>query len=89
MATETIYLPTKKVLQRYGVSAMTLWRWEHDTAQPFPAPLIINRRKFYELPAIETWERARAAAATATMKATAIDLADAGDGRDERLALVK
>lgn len=65
MPPETKYLPTKKVLQRYGISAMSLWRWEHDAALPFPAPLIINRRKFYELPAIEAWERARAAAASA------------------------
>lgn len=64
MTAETSYLPTKKVLQRYGVSAMTLWRWEHDAALPFPAPLKINKRKFYELPRIEAWERARAAAAT-------------------------
>lgn len=56
------YLPTKRVLERYGVSAMTLWRWEREAILPFPAPLVINRRKFYSLPKIEAWERARAAA---------------------------
>ena len=63
------FLPTKNVLRRYdGISAMTLWRWERDPVLPFPAPLVINRRKFYELHKIEAWERARAAAAT-TLKA--------------------
>lgn len=60
MPTETMYLPTKKVLQRYGISAMSLWRWEHDPSLPFPAPMKVNRRKFYALEEIEAWERVRA-----------------------------
>ncbi|GLS46265.1 DNA-binding protein [Methylobacterium brachythecii] len=55
------YLATKTVLHRYGgISQMTLWRWEREATLPFPAPLIINRRKYYDLAKIEDWERARA-----------------------------
>lgn len=76
------YLATKKVLQRYGgISAMTLWRWERDANLPFPAPLIINRRKFYDLQKIEAWERARAASPSIQPRPDALtpsDCASAG-----------
>lgn len=69
MSSETNYLTAKKVRERFGgISAMTLWRWERDEVLPFPAPLVLNRRKFYELPKIEAWERARAAASLAALK---------------------
>ncbi|XYD10144.1 DNA-binding protein [Methylobacterium sp. NMS12] len=72
MDAETNYISTKKVLQRYdGISAMTLWRWERDPILPFPAPFVVNRRKFYDLHKIDAWERARAAAAAATVIAKA------------------
>lgn len=55
------YLTTRKIRERYSISAMTLWRWEHDPAIHFPTPLRVNRRKLYCANAIEAWERARAA----------------------------
>jgi predicted DNA-binding transcriptional regulator AlpA len=39
------YLPDPQVCRRYGVSSMTLWRWDHDPRVNFPKPIRINRRK--------------------------------------------
>ena len=55
------YLTRKKILERFGgISAMTLWRWEHDEKLGFPKPASINGRKYYDVSAIETWQRNRA-----------------------------
>ena len=56
------YLPRKKLLERFGgISAMTLWRWEHDNKLGFPRPTSINGRKYYDVSEIEAWERSRTA----------------------------
>jgi predicted DNA-binding transcriptional regulator AlpA len=55
------YLPDPQVCQRYGVSAMTLWRWDHDPRVNFPKPIRINRRKYRDEAELEAWERKRAA----------------------------
>ena len=31
------------VCSRYGVSAMTVWRWDHDPALHFPKPYRIRK----------------------------------------------
>jgi hypothetical protein len=54
------YLPASKVKKRYGVTDMTLWRWLRDPKLGFPAPMIINRRRFWSTAALEQFERARA-----------------------------
>jgi hypothetical protein len=56
-------LPTVKVAQRYGVTTRSIERWEEDQELRFPRPLVINRRKYWALVDLETWERRRAAAA--------------------------
>ena len=56
------YLPDPQVCRRYGVSAMTLWRWDHDPRINFPKPIRINRRKYRDEAELEAWERFRAAA---------------------------
>ncbi len=54
----TQYITRKKLLERFGgISAMTLWRWEHDERLGFPKPADINRRKYYDLSEIERWEQ--------------------------------
>ena len=58
------YLPRKAVRERYGISAMTLWRWERDVRLRFPKPIQINGRLYQSLNALEEWERSRAAAPT-------------------------
>ena len=53
------YVNRKRLSERFGVSPMTLWRWEHDVKLSFPHPTRINGRKYYDLAEIEAWERRR------------------------------
>jgi hypothetical protein len=32
--------------REFGISPMTLWRWDHDRTLSFPAPIRIRNRKF-------------------------------------------
>ncbi|WP_372783487.1 helix-turn-helix transcriptional regulator [Phenylobacterium sp.] len=54
-------LPTKALMERFGVSDRTVDRWLQDDALNFPQPLVINRRRYWSLQEIEQWERSRAA----------------------------
>ena len=53
------YLPAPAIQVRYGISALTLWRWTRDPKLGFPVPLIVNRRRFFRRAEIEAWERDR------------------------------
>jgi hypothetical protein len=55
------YLAATRLRDRYGISAMTEWRWLHDEALGLPKPVLIQGRKYYDLGEIELWERRRAA----------------------------
>lgn len=55
------YLPRRKLLGRYGVTEMTLWRWERDPLLGFPPPVVINSKKFFDVDELEAWERKRRA----------------------------
>lgn len=58
------YLPDPKVCQRYGITPMTLWRWDHDPRVNFPRPIRINHRKYRDEAELESWERSRVASRT-------------------------
>jgi predicted DNA-binding transcriptional regulator AlpA len=45
--------------ERYGISAMTRWRWQRNPKLRFPKPIAINGRKYWSLKALEEWERTR------------------------------
>jgi len=51
------YLTAPQVMQRFGISEMTLWRWSHDETLRFPQPMRIRNRKFFPVADIEEWER--------------------------------
>jgi predicted DNA-binding transcriptional regulator AlpA len=52
-----VYLTATQVRQRFGgISDMTLWRWMHDERVDFPAPVVINRRRYFRLPEVEAFE---------------------------------
>jgi predicted DNA-binding transcriptional regulator AlpA len=53
------FIPRSALRYRYGVSGVTLWRWENDAEINFPKPLIINNRKFYRRTDLEAWENSR------------------------------
>jgi hypothetical protein len=50
-------VPDPQVQWRYGVSGMTLWRWDHNPQLKFPAPIRINGRKYRRLSDLIAWER--------------------------------
>jgi hypothetical protein len=54
-------LPDPKTAGRYDVTTRTLARWDTNPALGFPAPIIINNRKYRRLSELVRWERARAA----------------------------
>jgi predicted DNA-binding transcriptional regulator AlpA len=39
-------VPDPQVCREFGISAMTLWRWDHDHTLSFPPPIRIRNRKF-------------------------------------------
>ena len=56
-------LTTNKVAERYSVTTRSIERWEEDPKLCFPRPLVINKRKYWAVVDLVTWERRRAAAA--------------------------
>lgn len=57
-------LPDPQVCKRYGVTSMTLYRWDKNASLGFPKPLVINRRKYRDVAELEIWERSYAAGKT-------------------------
>jgi predicted DNA-binding transcriptional regulator AlpA len=55
------FLSGPGVDERYDISAMTRWRWQHNPSIKFPKPIEINRRKLWRLSDLEEWERSRVA----------------------------
>lgn len=54
---DTQYLTATQVRERFGrISDMTLWRWLQDAALGFPAPVVIQRRRFFRVDEIEAFE---------------------------------
>jgi hypothetical protein len=44
--------------ERYGVSAMTLWRWDHDPELNFPKPIRIRGRKYRDAEQLDAFDAA-------------------------------
>ncbi|MDB5659213.1 MAG: putative transcriptional regulator [Cypionkella sp.] len=42
-----------------GVSDMTLWRWIHDPAMNFPAPVRIQSRRYWHEDELRSWIESR------------------------------
>jgi predicted DNA-binding transcriptional regulator AlpA len=53
-------LPDHKVCDRYGVSPMTLWRWDHDAKLNFPQPIRIRGRKYRDQHELDAFDAAQA-----------------------------
>ena len=49
------FIPGPKLRAKFGISAVTLWRWRHDEENGFPAPKVINGRLYFSLGAVATW----------------------------------
>jgi predicted DNA-binding transcriptional regulator AlpA len=50
-------LPQPAACRRYGVSQMSLWRWQHRTDLDFPRPITIAGRKYFYLEDLVRWEQ--------------------------------
>lgn len=60
MSDETEFLPEASVCRRYGVSDMTLTRWDRDERLSFPKPIIIRGRKYRRLSELLEFEERQA-----------------------------
>jgi predicted DNA-binding transcriptional regulator AlpA len=52
--------PDAKVRRRYGVSEMTIWRWDRKPELGFPKPVWINGRKYRRVNELLAWEQSAA-----------------------------
>lgn len=50
------FLPARKVWERYGVTSMTLHRWQNDERMNFPTPHYFGRLRFWKISDLEEWE---------------------------------
>ena len=56
--TEGRKIGIKELAERYHVVSRTIDRWLANADLGFPRPLVINRRRYWDLGEIEQWERA-------------------------------
>jgi predicted DNA-binding transcriptional regulator AlpA len=52
-------IPDPKVMERYSVSAMSLWRWDHDPDLKFPRPIVIRGRKYRDEAELDAFDAAQ------------------------------
>lgn len=55
-----VFLPARKVWERYGVTDMTIYRWLRDERMAFPQPVYLGRFRYWKLTDLVSWERTRA-----------------------------
>jgi predicted DNA-binding transcriptional regulator AlpA len=58
-------LPDPKVCERYNVTPMTLWRWDHDSDLNFPKPIRIRSRKYRDERELDAFDECRKRATAA------------------------
>lgn len=52
-------LPDPKVCERYNVTPITLWRWDHDPDLNFPKPIRIRSRKYRDERELDAFDECR------------------------------
>jgi hypothetical protein len=50
-------VPDPQVAREFGITSMTLWRWDHDPSLNFPPPTYIRKRKFRSRKALEKYKQ--------------------------------
>jgi len=58
-------ITNKALARRIGVTTRTIFRWGDDDALQFPAPCVINNRRYYSIDQVEAWFAARRAGGAA------------------------
>lgn len=61
-----VFLPARKVWERYGVTSMTLYRWLASPDMAFPAPVYLGRFRYWKLSDVLVWEASRPRAGSRT-----------------------
>lgn len=64
--TTTRLLTERAVASRYSITTRTLFRWDRDQKLGFPAPIVINGRKYRDTAALDAFDRSRMAAPAGT-----------------------
>lgn len=49
-------LTAKSVMERFDISAMTLWRWVKDDRLGFPQPVYIRKRRYFDAAEINAFD---------------------------------
>jgi predicted DNA-binding transcriptional regulator AlpA len=57
-------LPDPRVCERYSVTGMTLWRWDHDPNLNFPKPIIIRNRKYRDEAELDAFDEVQRQSST-------------------------
>jgi hypothetical protein len=52
-----VLVPDPQIQREFGVTAMTIWRWDHDPDLNFPPAVKIRKRKFRSRRALETFKQ--------------------------------
>ena len=60
------YLTRSKVAEKFGVSSMTVYRWERNPKLQFPKAVIINNRSYFAENILDRWALHRAVRTDAT-----------------------
>lgn len=55
------HLTSRAVAQRYNVCRRTISRWQASGELGFPAPLLINQRRYWREADLQAWEISRRA----------------------------
>jgi hypothetical protein len=50
------YVPDAKVCERYGITPMTLWRWDNDPELKFPKAIRVRGRKYRDAAALDAFD---------------------------------
>jgi hypothetical protein len=61
-------IPDVMVLARYGISNMTLWRWDRDETLGFPQPTWIRNRKYRDADELDAFDARQRQSAGPTNK---------------------
>jgi predicted DNA-binding transcriptional regulator AlpA len=54
-------IATTPLARALGVDDRTIYRWCNDPRVEFPAPIVINRRKYWDTEAVRAWRERMAA----------------------------
>jgi hypothetical protein len=55
-------LPERKACERYGVTPMTMWRWDRDLGLGFPKPIRIRGHKYRDEAQLDAFDEAQSKA---------------------------